>query len=103
MKQYDVVCGKCKAVRRIGIIKGAVRDLIDWGANSPDPMKVKIISGRKRFDDQWGWQCICGNNDLWTPQEEKNVESKSNPRAEEMAQIIKSLKPVKSKFKMVEV
>lgn len=103
MKRFNVICGKCKSVRQVGIVKGSFNDIIDWLDNNPDPQIAKIVSGRKRFDGQWGWQCVCGNNDLWTAQESRYVKNKTNPEPQEIADVMKNLKPVPSRFKMVGV
>lgn len=76
------------------------QEVIDWLDNLPDPQVVKIISGRKRLDDQFGWQCICGQNDLMTEQELEHIENKAAPKPKEIAGIMNNLKPQKSKFIM---
>lgn len=103
MSRYKITCKECRATREVGIIKGLVNDVIDWLDNNPDPQVVKIISGRKRLDNNFGWECICGNNDLLTQQEIDTIKNKSAPEPKEIAQIIKDLKPAKSRFEMVVV
>ena len=49
---YIVKCKKCKAERKISIVESEGKELIDWLDNNPSADKVKIISGRKRFDGQ---------------------------------------------------
>lgn len=102
MKRYNIICNECKAVRQIAIAKG-VNEVVDWLDNNPNPQLVKIISARKRFDDQWGFECICGNNDLWTEQEKKSVKDLVAPQPREIADIVRNLSPVKPKFQMVGV
>lgn len=103
MKRYNIICKQCKAVRQVGIVKGAYQDIVDWLDNNPDPQLVKIVSARKRFDGQFGWECICGNNDMWTAQESRFVKNKANPKPKEIAQVMNELKPVVNKFRMVAV
>lgn len=103
MQKYNITCHDCGATRQVGIIDGHMGQIVDWLDNNPDPQIVKIVSARKRFDDQWGWQCICGNDDMWTEQESKFVSNKSNPKPTEIADIMNSLTPVESKFRMVAV
>lgn len=100
MKRYRIICGECGSGREVGIIKGALNEIIDWLGNGPDPQVVKIISGRKRLDGQWGWQCVCGNNDLLTKQELKTIKDPAQPAPQELSKIIKNLKPDKPRFKM---
>lgn len=102
MKLYLITCKKCQSCRKVGIVKG-MNEMIDWLDNNPDPSVVKIISGRKRFDGEWGWECICGNNDMWTAQESKFVKNKVSPEPQEIADVMKNLKPVPSMFEMVGV
>ena len=102
-KRYLLTCQNCGANRQVGIVKGMTGQIIDWLDNNPDPQKVKIISGRFRFDDEWGWQCICGNDDLWTEQEKSHVENLTNPEPKEITDIMNDLKPQKPKFRMVNV
>lgn len=103
MKRYKVICGSCRSVRQVGIIKGAMGEIIDWLDNLPDPQVVKIISGRKRMDNNFGWECVCGNNDLLTQQEIASIKNKSAPKPQELNQIMKNLKPQEPKFKMVAI
>lgn len=103
MQRYKITCKKCSSSREVGIVRGALNDIVDWLDNNPDPQLVKIISARKRFDGQFGWECICGNNDLWTNQETKFIRNKVNPDPQEISQVVKNLKPVASKFRMVTV
>lgn len=89
--KYKVTCKKCK---QSDIIQIEQDTQILWGKNT------YIISGRKRLDMQWGWQCLCGNNDLLSIQEEREITDKANPDPIEINQIIKNLEPEKSKFVM---
>lgn len=67
---------------------------INWGNAD------RIISGRYRLDEQWGWQCICGNNDIMTKQEIDEISNPQSPDPKEIFQIIKDLKPQPSQFIM---
>lgn len=100
MSQYKITCLKCSSSRIVGIIKSNGRYVLDWLDNNPDAQAVKIVSGRNRLDDQWGWQCICGNDDIMTSQEKKYISNKQNPDPMEIANLAKSLVPQKSKFAM---
>lgn len=70
--------------------------LIDWQKSTSE----HIISGRRRLDGQWGWQCSCNANDLLTEQEQNQISNKQNPDPKEIADIVKDLKPDKPKFVM---
>lgn len=104
MKRFRITCLDCGNSRLIAILKGAAgNDVIDWLDNNPNPTVAKIVSGRKRFDDQWGWECICGTNDLWTEQEKKAVSNLQSPEPKEIADVVNNLKVSKPKFEMVGV
>lgn len=92
--RYKVVCGKCQGSSTATIIDN---QSVAWE-------KVdKVISARKRLDDNWGWQCLCGNNDLMTTQEKKQITDYKDPDPMEIAQVVKNLVPEKPTFKMVAV
>lgn len=73
---------------------------VDW-IESAATLNHPIVSARKRIDNQWGFQCVCGNNDLMTHQE---ISTYSNPTAQpsskELTDIVKDLKPDTPRFKM---
>lgn len=91
MNTYKVICGVCKSESDIKIDD---YDRIDWLKTN------RVISGRKRLDGQWGWQCMCGNNDIMTEQEKKTIRNWAQPEPSELETIIKSLKMQKPKFIM---
>lgn len=93
----------CKSKRQVNIITSEGRELIDWLDNNPDPQVVRIVSGRKRLDDNWGWQCICGNDDIMTDQENSYLTNKQEPSPIDLAELIKNLSPQKPKFAMERV
>lgn len=72
---------------------------IDW-LESPENARHPIVSGRERLDGQWGFQCICGNNDLLTTQEARTFSNPVAPKPQEINDIVKNLKPDKPKFEM---
>lgn len=89
--RYKITCKNCK---QSDVIQIENDTNIIWQGNT------YIISGRKRLDLQFGWQCLCGNNDLLTDQEERVVTDKTNPDPTEINQIIKNLEPQAPKFVM---
>lgn len=91
LEKYKITCTKCGQSSIIAL-QG---ETILW-----DKTK-NIISGRKRLDMQWGWQCMCGNNDIMTKQELTSITDKQNPDPKEIEQVIKNLVPQKSKFDMI--
>lgn len=91
--KYKITCKNCKQSDLIEIDKDTV---ILWNKNK----NTYIISGRKRLDMQWGWQCLCGANDLLSKQEAREITDKTNPDPQEINQILKNLKPQKPKFAM---
>lgn len=80
--KYKIICQKCKGNSQVNIIQ----DIIEW-------IDVKqVISGRKRLDGNWGWQCLCGNNSILTSQEKRNISNPAQPTALEVKKIIKNIK-----------
>lgn len=100
---YKVICKSCKADRKIGIVVNQDREIIDWFDNLPDPQEVKIISGRKRLDGEWGWSCICGNDDIMSEQEKKTVRNHQTPDPQDITTLVSNLKVQKPKFEMEKV
>lgn len=79
--RYNVICQKCQGSSQIEINHEAIR----W-------LDVKfIISGRKRLDGNWGWQCLCGNNSIMTKQEKRNIANPAQPTAQELDSILKNI------------
>lgn len=88
---YKVICRKCTNSDRVAIESG--RDVY-WG--SPK----HIISARKRLDGNWGWQCMCGNNDLMTLQEKRQIKNPQTPDPADIKTVLKNLKVQTPKFVM---
>lgn len=65
-----------------------------WG--KPD----HIISARKRLDGQWGFECMCQNNDLMTEQEKRTIKNHVTPDPEDINAVLKNLKVQAPKFAM---
>ena len=84
VKEYKVTCLKCK---NYNIVPIADDRTVAW--KNCD----RIISARYRLDGQWGWQCICGNNNLLTEQEDRYIENKQTPDPKQITEIIKNLIP----------
>ena len=96
---YQVVCKACGGQRKIKIYQTPVGERIDWLEDKQEE-PFTIISGRKRLDGEWGWQCICGNNDINTAQEIRMMANPASPTPQEVSQIVDSLKVQKPKFDM---
>lgn len=91
MMHYEVICKKCQGTSKVAISRD---DTLGWvSVNS-------VISARKRLDGQWGFQCLCGANDLMTKQEERTVSNPAHFSPQEIDQILKNLVPDKPKFDM---
>ncbi len=69
--------------------------------DAPEP--ARIVSGRERLDGQFGFQCVCGNNDLLTTQEANTFSNPVAPKPQELEDIVKNLVADKPKFQMVSV
>lgn len=89
-KSYIVICDECKGDREIRLAETLAGDRVDWLEGNTKGV-ISIISGRKRLDGFWGWQCSCGNNSLLTRQEASNITNKQNPDMQEIADITKNL------------
>lgn len=74
--------------------------MIDWLDNNPDPNQAKIVSGRKRLDGLWGWECMCGNNDILTNQERRMMSNPAAPDPKTVIEISKNVKVQAPKFAM---
>ena len=88
---YKVVCKDCQKSEDIVIDD---QNNIYW-----KPVNY-IISGRYRLDMQWGWQCICGNNDITTEQEQREIKNLAAPDPTDISKVLKNLIPDQPKFKM---
>lgn len=97
---YKVTCHKCKSSRDISIINNNGREIIDWLDNDPDPQRAVILSARKRLDGNWGFSCVCGNDDIMTDQEKNQLTNHQNPDPMEVGNLVKRLKEQKPKFEM---
>lgn len=100
VKTYQVTCGQCGAERKVKLAKAPLGTQIDW---LEDGTNHDIVSFRERLDGQYGWQCLCGNNDLMTVQERTSISNPAVPKAKEIDEIVKSLKVQKPKFNLVEI
>lgn len=90
-KTYKVICKGC----------GESEDLVIDSQNNIYWKPVKsIISGRYRLDMQWGFQCICGNNDITTEQEQREISNLAAPDPVDISKVLKNLVPDKPKFRM---
>lgn len=90
--RYKVTCTGCGKSDNVGLLHNT--SLI-WNDNK------WIISGRKRLDGNWGFQCIgCGNDDLMTKQEKKDIKNHQQPDAKDIQKVINNLRPQKPQFLM---
>lgn len=92
--KHKVTCLKCKKSDTISIVD---ERHVDWNHSTSN----NIISARKRLDNEFGFQCRCGNDDILSQQEKRNITDKENPDPQEVAEIVRNLKPQKSKFQVV--
>lgn len=97
VKTYLVTCSECSAERTVKLAKGPLGTQIDWMEDGADH---KIVSFRERLDGQFGWDCLCGNNDLMTDQEHKGISNKMAPKPQEIKEIVDNLVIQKPKFKV---
>lgn len=98
MKRYKITCLDCGAEREIAIHKSPMGDRVDWLDDNPSE---KIISARQRLDSNWGFQCLCGANDIVTDQERQTFSNVAAPKPKEINEIVKNLIVQEPKFRMV--
>lgn len=89
--RYKIICKNCQSDQVIDI-DGSRQ--INWGNAD------RIISGRYRLDNQWGFQCFCGNNDLMTKQEKKMITNHLQPDPKEVEMVMRNARPQKMQFAM---
>lgn len=78
-----VTCLKCN--KMIGEIE------ISDGGRVTYKKLFGILSARLRFDGNWGFQCLCGNNSLLCPAE-KGIVKGSRPSTSDMKKIYEKLR-----------
>jgi hypothetical protein len=101
MERYKIVCKQCLSERTIEIHNTPLGQRIDW-LESEENSHHPICSARLRFDGQWGFQCQCGNDNLWTTQESRVVVNKVSPSPKEISEIVNNLQDQEdNKFEMV--
>lgn len=92
MNKYLVTCKDCGSKDFVAIDRD---DRIFWSHNK------SIVSGRKRFDNEWGWQCVCGNTSILSDQEATVITNKQSPDPKEVSQVAENPKRDKViKFEM---
>lgn len=95
MNKYRVQCTNCNNTEEIIVDKD---NTVFWGK-----MPTYIVSARYRLDMNWGFQCICGNNDIITKQEQKEIANLQAPDPVDISRVLKSIIPDKPRFKMFPV
>lgn len=97
--RYKVICNECHGSRLVELHDTPVGTRVDW-LDDKQPEPFTIISMRTRFDNQLGWECICGNNDLHTKQEKRVISNQANPTPQEINAIMKNIKADEPKFEL---
>lgn len=100
MKRLKVICKSCEGSRIIEIHKTSLGERIDWLEDNQEG-PFTIISGRERLDGQFGFQCVCGNNDLLTTQEKKAFSNPASPKPQEINEVVKNLMIDPPQFNLV--
>jgi ribosomal protein S17E len=70
---HEVRCmsKKCKGALAGYVYHTMNRDYAD--IHDPDAKKTGILRVRKRFDGEWGFKCICGNDSIMADEEKGNI------------------------------
>jgi len=66
MKRYEITCLKCKQ-SDILLIEDDSHAIINYSKGAG----TNLLAGRWRKDNQWGFECICGNDNRVSKQEEQ--------------------------------
>lgn len=99
IKTYEVSCLECDAKRTVKLDENPFGTKIDW---LEDGKPHQIVSFRQRLDNNYGWQCLCGNNDLLTDQEQDTFDNPVTPKAQEIDEIVKNLSIQEPRFVLTE-
>lgn len=89
-KTHQVICQKCKGQRVIQLHDTPVGKRIDWLEDKQDE-PYTIISGRERYEGEFGWECVCGNKSIDTDQELRVIGNKASPKPQEINEIMENL------------
>lgn len=74
---HEIRCmGKCRDKVVGHLFANAPRPYVKAKRNSD---KSGIYSDRKRFDGEWGFRCLCGNNSIMAKEEEGNMPIANKP------------------------
>ena len=95
MKRYEVTCLKCKKSSFVRISDG---HQIDYEGG----MNTNLLAGRWRKSLDFGWECVCGNDNRLSKQEKDEMNNLVTGTPQQIAQIVKSLSIADDKqFRMV--
>lgn len=94
--RYQVTCLKCK---KSDIVTFADRDVVDYEGKFATP----FLSFRYRPDNQWGFECKCGNDSRLLKEEMPDFNKLVQGDNPGIANILKNLEESPIKFEMVAV
>lgn len=95
MERYKVTCLKCKKESFVRIDAG---HQIDYEGG----MNTNLLAGRWRKTQDFGWECICGNDNRLAKQEKDEMNNLVSGTPQQIADIVKSLNIADNKqFNMV--
>lgn len=89
--KYKITCLDCESTQVVDIDENRT---INWGHAD------RIISGRYRLDNQFGFQCLCGNNDLMSKQEKRMIHDHQHPDPKDIKRVLDNLIVEKPRFVM---
>jgi len=81
-KNYKVICQKCKGYSELNIDDYSRVTYKNIG---------QVISARFRLDNNWGFECLCGQDSRMTDQEKRMISDWTNPRPLELDEIKNNL------------
>ncbi len=69
MKRYEVTCLKCKE-SDVLLIEDEQHAIVNFGKGAG----TNLLAGRWRGSKDWGWECICGNDNRISKQESEYLD-----------------------------
>ena len=104
METVKVECQSCGKSSKVKIFYNMLESYPYHKIEYPEDGTGNIISGRFRFDNQFGWECSCGKNSLLNDTEQRFWNNPASPPGDkEMKDIKENLTEDTDKFQLERV